>query len=105
MMGVNTRMLPLPAPVLNGVEVTHDEHRACLGERRRFLQEFAQAEGLVFPYEKAAWERLGARWEVLERDRDGALLVIFTAHGYSTGLKRKYIRRVRLVKTRHLRLA
>jgi hypothetical protein len=104
-MGVNTRMLPLPNPVLNDTEVTHDEHRACLAERRRFLCEFAQAEGLVFPFTKDAWRLLEHRWCVVGRSRDGSVLLKLTAYGYSTGLKRKYVRRVRLVKERHLRLA
>jgi hypothetical protein len=98
-------MLPLPNPVLNGTEVTHDEHRACLGERRRFLQEFAQAEGLVFPFTVDAWQALEHRWEVVGRDRDGALLLNLRAKGYRSGVKRTYRRSVRLVKTRHLRLA
>jgi hypothetical protein len=98
-------MLPLPNPVLNDVEVTHDEHRACLAERLRFLREFAQAEGLVFPFTVDAWNRLEARWEVVGRSRDGALLLNLRAKGYRSGVKRTYRRSVRLVKARHLRLA
>jgi hypothetical protein len=104
-MGVNAAMLPLPLPVLNGTEVTHDEHRACLAERGRFLREFAQAEGLVFPFTKAAWDRLEPRWRVLGRSADDSVLLVLTAYGYRSGVKRKYKRSVRLVKTRHLRLA
>jgi hypothetical protein len=98
-------MLPLPNPVLNGTEVTHDEHRACLAERRRFLEEFAQAQGLVFPFQKDAWEALEARWKVLGRSRDGSVLLNLTAYGYSGGRRRRYTRSIRLVKVRHLRLA
>jgi hypothetical protein len=98
-------MLPLPAPVLNGVEVTHDEHRACLAERRRFNEEFAQAQGFCYPYSKASWDLSEPRWKVLGRCADGCILLNLTAVGYSTGVKRRYTRTVRLVKTRHLRLA
>jgi hypothetical protein len=98
-------MLPLPNPVLNGIEVTHDEHRACLAERRRFLEEFAQAQGLVFPYTKEAWQAIEARWTVVGRSLDGSLLLNLTAYSDSNGRRRRYLRRIRLVKVRHLRLA
>ena len=97
-------MLPLPLPVLNGVEVTHEEHRACLAERVRFLRDFAQAQEVLFPYSRAHWEAADPRWWVAGRDRDGSLLCCFTALGITNGVKRRYIRRVRLVKGRHLRL-
>jgi hypothetical protein len=92
-------MLPLPAPILNGVPCTHDEHKVILQERLATLAA-ATAQGRLDGPLPVRW-RVGwrCRFTVLRRERDGSLRV----HLYADGPRgERYERNVRLVRRRPL---
>lgn len=89
-------MLPLPRPVFDGYECTHDEHRTILEQRRATLDAAAKhwTQQESFP---VAW-RLGwsCTFKILGRDRENSLLVRLTARGDRPWMR--FTRDVRLVR-------
>jgi len=96
-------MIRLNRPVFNGIECTHEEHRAILKQRRATL-DAAASQWTSQQYFPVNWRHgYKATFKVLRRLPDASLCVRIVVTG--PWKKQTYTRDIRLVRERNLPLS
>jgi len=95
-------MLPVPAPVINGVRLSHEELRGIHSECRRALDDATATLTIDSKPLPVPWRTEGWRYQItaLGRDEQNALLIRITVR--SACLPSPFVRRVRMIKRKHL---
>lgn len=94
-------MLPLPAPQLNGVTITHEELRALHTTMREAIKAATDGEALTGPRLLIKEDGESYTLKAHGRDRDGNLLASVTIHTRSS--RSPYVRKVRLIRSPSLK--